>query len=271
MPNPLGRTAQSALALTLSHGRFIRDRGLQLLLLVLGLLQTPAMAAPSVQLCLTEFPPFNSQDLPGRGPLIEIAVEAFRRSGSSVEVHFLPWARLMKEAEEAKCAILGLWRNEARDRLFAYSQPIMQMELGYFGKRGSASDPSGPKTAGGQSICTQRGSYLSPALQQLDLRFEPVLDLPTCLRMLAKDRVDLAYGNKALGMHFLNQAANREIAALVQWKSPELESKDHLLAVLKTDPRRERILRDFNRGLASMRADGSYKTILKAGGLGDSP
>lgn len=271
MLNPLGHATRFALALPLMLGRFMRACGLLLLSLALGLPQASAMAPPAVQLCVTEFPPFNSQALPRHGPLIEIAVEAFRRSGSAVEVQFLPWARLMKEAEEGKCAVLGLWRNEARDQLFDYSQAIMQMELGYFGKRSVALDPSNSKAASKPSICTQRGSYLSPAIQQLDLHFEPVLDLPTCLRMLAKGRVDLAYGNKTLGLHFLHQAANQELATELEWKAPALENKDHLLAVRKTDPRSERILRDFNRGLASMRSDGSYKAILKAGGLDNGP
>ncbi|MEJ6005614.1 transporter substrate-binding domain-containing protein [Paucibacter sp. AS339] len=237
------------------------------LLVLLNCLHTVAWAAEAeeVPLCLTEFPPFNSETLPRQGPLIEIASEAFRRSGLKVQVQFLPWARALKDAEAARCALFGVWRNPARDQLFDYSKPMIQMELGFFGRRGVQHDFGDPKVLAGLLVGIQRGTYLPPQLEAKDLRFDLGNDLLSSLRKLLRDRVDLAYGNKALGQYLIR--SEPELREELEWKRPVLEVKDHYLALSKQHPQKEAWLRAFDQGLAGMKADGSYAKILRNGGL----
>ncbi|MFY8118811.1 MAG: substrate-binding periplasmic protein [Roseateles sp.] len=255
---------------------FLRQPQL-LLLLALGLplgarAESPASAEPGgtaapLQLCLSEFAPFNASGLSEGGPLGRIAVQAFARAGIRAELRFMPWARVVKEAEAAQCLIAGLWRNEARDQLYAYAGPYYQVELGYFTLKGMARPAESVNEAQASRICVQRGSYLPTALQQQQSQLQMNVDLSGCLRMLATGRVDIAFGARAAGQHYLESAAGRDLGGSIEWRGPALEVKDHLLAIRKTHPQREALIQAFNRGLAQLRADGSYQRLLSAGGL----
>lgn len=227
----------------------------------------PGEAAAPLQLCLSEFAPFNASGLSEGGPLGRIAVQAFARAGIRAELRFMPWARVIKEAEAAQCLIAGLWRNEARDQLYAYAGPYYQVELGYFTLKSlpRPAEPLSPAQA--SRICVQRGAYLPAALQEHQSLLQMNVDLAGCLRMLATGRVDTAFGARAAGQHYLDSAAGRDLGGSIAWRGPALELKDHLLAIRKTHPQREALIQAFNRGLAQLRADGSYQRLLSAGGL----
>jgi polar amino acid transport system substrate-binding protein len=223
-----------------------------------------AHANKTISICIGDFPPYNSHLLPKNGPVIEIASEAFRRSGYQMQFKFMPWARILKEGEHGQCGILGIWRNAERDLIFDYAQPIIKQELGFFARRGSQYDLSSPKALESLSIGVERSSYLPPALENSRLHFDLASSLHTNLLKLAKERTDLAYGNKAAGLYLIN--ADKNLNNL-EWQIPSLEVKETYLAFAKSHKEKEQLLQAFNRGLESMKADGSYKKILKAAGL----
>jgi polar amino acid transport system substrate-binding protein len=223
-----------------------------------------ADAGNIVQICVGDFPPYNSRSLPKYGPVIEITTEAFRRSGYQTRFNFMPWARILKEGEYGQCGILGIWRNTQRDLIFDYASPIIKQELGFFARRGSLNDLSNMRTLESLSIGMERGSYLPPILENRLLHFDLASSLHTTLLKLAKKRVDIAYGNKAAGLYMINADKNLQN---IEWQSPGLEIKETYLAFAKTHKDKELLLQSFNRGLDSMKADGSYKKILKDAGL----
>ncbi len=230
----------------------------------------PASPAPSrnvVVLCLSEFPPFNASSLPEGGPLARVVAQSFARAGLKTELRFLPWARVVKEAEAGECLIAGLWRNESRDQIYAYARPFFQMELGYFGLRSAERPGESVNESVASRICVQRGAYLPPALTPIQGQLQLHTDMPGCMRMLEKGRVDIAFGARGAGQHYLESQAGRDLLNEVEWKGPPLEVKEHLLAVRNTHPQRDLLLQSFNRGLSQLQADGSYQRLLRAGGL----
>lgn len=239
-----------------------------------GLLPLAAAAQPAsteprppVALCLGEFAPFNSSTLPAGGPLARVVTEAFKRAGVSTELHFYPWARVVKEADAGHCLIAGLWRNAERDRLYDYSQPFYRFELGYFLGPGAARPGSSLAPAQARRLCVQRGAYLPEPLQANQELLQTSLDLPGCLRMLGGRRVDMVFGARSAGLHFLRSSPGRSTDDGIRWDDPPVEVKDHLLAVRKSDPRRLELLKLFNNGLRQMQSDGSYQQILVEAGI----
>ena len=236
--------------------------------------QQSAASAPSrkpVVLCLSEFPPFNASSLPEGGPLARVVAQAFARVGLRTELRFLPWARVLKEAEAGECLIAGLWRSEARDQIYAYARPVFRMELGYFGLRSAERPGESVSESVASRICVQRGAYLPPALTPIQNQLQAHTDMPGCMRMLEKGRVDIAFGARGAGQHYLDSQAGRDLQNSIEWKGPPLEVKEHLLAVRSTHPERELLLQSFNRGLGLLQADGSYQRLLKAGGITPPP
>ncbi|MDO8264006.1 MAG: transporter substrate-binding domain-containing protein [Gallionella sp.] len=228
-----------------------------------------ATSSPSVRLCVSEFPPYNSVALPDNGAVVKIATEAFRRSGYEVQIVFLPWTRVIMEAERGECGILGLWRNSTRDVVYIYSHPIASMELGLFGRVGVTHDLGQSSSLQSLVIGVERGSYISPILENKKLRFEPTVDLVGSLRMLAKGRVDLTFGARVAGEYIINRplGTGDELKNQVEWKTPALETKDFFLASNKTHKQQSQLLHAFNQGLASTKVDGMYRKLLQAVGL----
>ncbi|MEJ6006296.1 transporter substrate-binding domain-containing protein [Paucibacter sp. AS339] len=225
-----------------------------------------ASIAPVVPICVGDFPPFNSPRLPKMGPVIEITTEAFKRSGYVVQTHFMPWARILKEGEDTRCLVLGIWRNPQREQLFNFSLPIVQQELGFFVRRDSTlKDWREPGALQQQLIGVERGSYLPPALQEAGLRLDPSGGIKFNLLKLARERIQLAFGNKDSGEYAIRNEPG--LQGTVQWLPPGIERKDTYLACAKSHPEQEALLGAFNQGLRSMRADGSYQKILSNAGL----
>lgn len=231
-----------------------------------------ASAAPNkpvVPICVGDFPPFNSPRLPKQGPVIEIAAEAFKRSGYGVQTRFMPWARILKEGEDQNCLILGIWRNPQREQVFNFSLPIVQQELGFFVKRDSEiKDWREPGVLQQQVIGVERGSYLPPALQEPGLRLDPSGGMRTNLKKLARDRVQLAFGNKDSGQYAIKNEP--DLQGALRWLPPGIERKDTFLACAKKHPEQEALLSAFNQGLRRMQADGSFQKMLKDAGLAAS-
>lgn len=236
-------------------------------LLLLAAALTPASrAADRIPLCVGDFPPYNASQLPEQGPVIQLITEAFRRQRHTVQVEFMPWARIIKLGEQGQCAVVGMWRNEQRDRLFSYSRPLLRQELGFFARK-PADANAGPDLRRLQDLTlgVERGSYLSPILREPGLRLDLAAGLSSNLRKLAAGRVDLAYGDRAAGEYLLS--TDPALSRLIEWKPPRLEFKDTYLAVAKQSPQGAAWLAAFEKGLTSMQADGSYQALLKQAGL----
>ena len=249
---------------------------LQQLLLSLALLAScghiwaaPAPSRRVASVCVGDFPPYNSPRLPRLGPVIALASEAFARGGYEMRPEFMPWARILKEGEDGRCLILGIWRNAARDQLFDYSSPLIEQELGFFIRRGALHDVRSPEALRRLRIGVERGSYLPELLRDPGLQLDLASALNSNLRKLAKDRIDLAFGAKDAGLYMLTREP--ELRARVEWLAPGLESKPTYLAFSRRAPDADAMRAAFEQGLQAMKADGSYRRLLKAAGLNPLP
>lgn len=238
----------------------MREQAAPRAVLLAGLLASPLAQAQTVPLCVGDFPPYNSASLPEQGPVLQIARAAFQHAGLAVNVEFLPWPRLLKRAEAGECAIVGIWRSAERDRRYAFSSAIVRQELGLFGRIGS---PRGELRA--QLIGVERGSYMPEQLAREAQRRYPVQGIRQNFTMLAHGRIDLAFSDRAAGEFLLRERP--ELAARIEWKGPRLEYKDAHLAAARQSATASAWVDAFERGLARLKAEGSYQRILKQAGL----
>lgn len=231
--------------------------------------KSPAGTRPTVRVCVGDFPPYNSPRLPRMGPVLDLAQQAFQRAGYRMQADFMPWARILKEGEEGSCLILGIWRNAARDQLFDYSAPLLEQELGFFARRGAAPKLDSPEGLQRLRIGVERGSYLPEPLRQPGLKLDPASALNTNLRKLAKQRIDLAFGERAAGLYQLDREP--ELRAQLQWLEPGLERKPTHLAFSRRDPQAETLRQAFDHAFQAMKQDGSYRRLLRAARLTPLP
>lgn len=84
-------------------------------------------------LCVPESTPYSGSQLPNGGPLTKVVVKTLNLAGINVKVKHAPWARILHDAENGKCLILGLWPTEQRKSIFHFSiHPIVKQELALY-------------------------------------------------------------------------------------------------------------------------------------------
>lgn len=219
---------------------------LQALALVAGLgLATPA-PAQTVSLCMTDFPPYVSVDLPDGGSLTALARRAFTAAGLTVQTQHVPWVRAFALAKNGDCLLMTLWRNEERDALFRYSLPVARMQLGFF-VRGDRKGPL-PLDA---TVAYQRGSYLPPDLTTGRYKLHELVDPRPGLEMLSLGRVDAVFSERATFEYQL--ARSPKPTEAIRWHTA-LEVKPTFMAISKSHPQAEAWLELLNQEIrASIR------------------
>jgi len=196
-------------------------------------------AARTVPLCLTEFPPYVSAELPDGGNLGALARRAFNAGGLGVQVLQVPWARAFLLAKNGDCVLLTLWRNEERDALFRYSLPVARMQLGFFVRtdRKTALPPDA-------AVAFQRGSYLPPDLANGSYRLHELTDFRPGIEMLRLGRVDAVFSERA-SLEYLLERQPR-LSKLLRWQAPPLEVKTTFMAISKNHPQADAWLELLN-------------------------
>jgi polar amino acid transport system substrate-binding protein len=201
-----------------------------------------AVSAPqepaTVPLCLTDFPPYVSAELPDGGSLTAIARRAFAAAGLTVQALHVPWVRAFALARNGECLLLTLWRNEERDALFRYSLPVTRMQLGFFVR----ADHAGPLPPGA-TIAYQRGSYLPAELRTGRYKLHELVDPRPGPDLLRLRRVDAVFSERATFEYQLSRRP--ELAEQIRWHAP-LEIKPTFMAISRQHPQADAWLELLN-------------------------
>ena len=213
----------------------------------LALLGVAAAAeAQTVSLCMTDFPPYVSVDLPDGGSLTALARRAFTSAGLTVQTQHVPWVRAFALAKNGDCLLMTMWRNEERDALFRYSLPVARMQLGFFVR----SDRKGPLPLDA-TVAYQRGSYLPPDLTTGHYKLHELVDPRPGLDMLSLGRVDAVFSERATFEYQL--ARQPRLAEAIRWHTA-LEVKPTFMAISRNHPQADAWLELLNQEIkASIR------------------
>lgn len=231
------------------------------LLIALG--TSVAWAGRPVQLVSTDYPPYFASDLPEYGTLSAIARAAFKASGHELTIVFRPWARVMKEVEAGEHdGVVAVWYKAERESFLTYSAPLVDTQVGFYGRTLHPIDVSNLKALQGRTIGTVRG-YANPLnFEAAQLKHEDVTDDISNLRKLLAGRVDLIVIERALA-HWLIQKEMPSARNEIGWLTPPLQTMPLYVGIALKRPDSKALLNDFNRGLAEIQRNGEYARILK--------
>ncbi len=194
-------------------------------------------------LCVPEAPPYSGSKLPNGGPLTKVVVEALRLAKINVEIRYAPWARILHDAENGNCLILGLWSTKQRRAIFHFStHPIVKQTLGLYtiNKKNFTEIDNG-------ILAVERSSYISESLKQQAAELYEITSVKQGLEMLAKSRVDALYGEMGHINYLihLDDVFNNKNNISFQ----TLETKLAFLAISKSNPHAISILKLFDRNI----------------------
>ncbi|WP_052941324.1 substrate-binding periplasmic protein [Chromobacterium subtsugae] len=221
--------------------------------------------ADALALVTGEFPPYTGAALPQGGISAVLVREAFLAAGQPApSIVFLPWKRAYSETEQGRfAASFPYARDENREKAFLYSEPLHQDRFSYFARQDDEDARKGRWQ--GKRLCLPLGwttAYVDADVRKYQLRLERPPTLENCLKMLNSDTVDLVSCNDFVADYAMRRLfgphAPFAIADIGKAQSSEL-----YLIVSRRRPDAERLIRQFNQGLAALRDSGRYQLLLR--------
>lgn len=219
-----------------------------------------------VHLVATNWAPYYHANLPQQGVVSALTRAAFGRTAYRVAIDFKPFARAMGEAKAGEYdGLMGAWHNAERDRVFAYSEPVIETRNVLVAWRDSVDirryDDLRELT--GYSIGVGRGWAYDPAFDQADfLDKEVAPDHLTNLRKLFNGRLDMMAVEERVFFHALKKRPHFTPEAVGVLEPPLSETP--IYNILREElADSDAILAAFNDGLAAIRADGTYNAITR--------
>ncbi|OUM08923.1 amino acid ABC transporter substrate-binding protein [Pseudomonas syringae] len=240
--------------------------------LLVFLLMAPASSAEKLRLVADPWPPFTDAMLLNGGLATDIVNTALRRAGYSTLYEQVPWARAMLGLREGRHDVLiNAWFSEDRTKVGQFSTEYLLNRIRFIKRKESPIGNLTHEQLHEYRIAVVRGYAYSPAFDN-DTLLKKVLvqNFSTAVRMLAAGRVDLALEDEYVARYNLALESD-EVRNRVELVPGSLsENSLHILVSLK-NPNHAKIVADFDREIAAMKADGTYEELLRLHGLQPPP
>lgn len=244
----------------------VRPRGMMKKAILVGLLAwgtaTLAHAAEPLTLTTTEFPPYMSAAMPEGGVLVALTRAAMRQSGTDVRVQFMPWARALNEVRSGNAdGLIGAWHSREREDYLVFPDPLLNNEIGFFGRRDRTPLFSSLSDLKGLRIGTVRGYANPPSFLAADLDSEEEGDDFANLRKLEAGRIDLVLIDRLVA-EYLIAARMPDARPRMQWLEPAVSKTPIYTTFSKAKQGHELAVKQLNLGLQKIRNSGEFSAIL---------
>lgn len=237
---------------------------MQVISFVLAILTSlSARAADVIALSTTEFPPYMSAIMPSGGLAVEIAIEAFKRSGYPVKVDYQPWVRALDNAKKGKVTgMVGIWKNKEREQWFVFSNPMFSNQIGFFKRVKDTIRYKDLHDLKPYTIGIVRGYANPQAFVNAKLNTNMANDDSSNLLKLAAGRINLVLIERGLANYLI---VNRltQLTHRVEWIEPATGEFPMYIAISKQSPDAVKKIEAFNQGLHAMKSDGTLRKMLQ--------
>ena len=217
------------------------------------------------------YPPYHSDDIEGGGYIHQAVIEAFKRSGRNIQVQSMPFARALVYTREGEVTgIFTLWYRKERDKYALYSDPLPANDVVFFKRKERLISYTDVQSLKPYTIGTVIAYAYPPAFAGADyLHKEAAKDNSVNMQRLISGRVDLAVMDMKQGIDIIRTQFAKHCDE-IDWIEPPLERNHLYLAVSRRAPEFRQIIADFNRGMAEIKADGTFQKIMDRFGIIDT-
>lgn len=234
-----------------------------LITILLAFVLVPSVQAREISMLTVEWAPHYGSELPEEGLTTAIVKAAFRASGHVSEVDFIPWTRALKEVEEGKADIvMGAYHNKEREQTYIFSDPIYFLQLGLIARPGlGVTRYDSLRELAPYRIGISRGFANSEEFDAANYLDKHVASFPNLnIRKLFRGRIDMAVMNFDL----FRYEARKEGFCIgdVEFIEPPLETHGLYLMASRNIADGDKVIADFNRGLAKIRQNGEFDRIV---------
>lgn len=224
---------------------------------------TAGLRAETLTAAADPWPPYVGPKLAGQGLAVQVVRAALKREGYDLEIRFMPWARALRLTKNGSTDLLvAAWWTQERAAYLHFSEPYAQNNLKFIKLKQDPFEFEGFASLAGKRIGVVRDYGYGDAFGQAD-NFQQVenSDLLHNIRMLMAGRIDLTLEDELVATTILRQQAPEQLTEVAFSHTP-LQTKSLYVASGRNNPRHQQIISAFNRGLASLRADGTLARLL---------
>lgn len=200
------------------------------------------------------------------GMLVDVVNEVFKRTGYSIEIAIMPWARCLAEVKAGKIdGIFSVYLTPARQEFLTYADEVLITQVqAFFVRKDSAISFDGDLSTLSELRIgiineTSYGPRLDAALGKGVFRKVDLANsASTNIQKLLHDRIDVIPSYRHV---VLDSARRLGVAGSIKELSPAIEAIPSYLAFSnKRDY--TAVIAAFNQALRSAKEDGTYEAIF---------
>lgn len=216
-----------------------------------------ALQAKEVSIATLNWEPYIGESLPNKGYVAEVIKAAFAVNGHEVDLEILPWARVIKMAENQAVNAYGPeYYSEDLKENYYLSNPFPGGPLVFFKRKDSNISYKTLNDLSSYKIGVVRGYVNTTTFDNASFlqKEESVNDITNFKKLIA-GRIDLVVADKYVGLYLIKQKLPESILK-IELLSPPLEEKKLYLCFPKEIPQSKQLRDDFNEGLSLIRING---------------
>jgi polar amino acid transport system substrate-binding protein len=248
----------------------MKKKLLFLVIILVMLFSINAQNKSVITLTSDPWPPFVEESNRAGGLSIEIIRAAFLAKGYEVKLEILPWARALQSVEKNTIDVLaGAWWGEERSKTFNYSDPFLLNKIVFVVRKGEVFDFKNINDLRGKTVGVIRDYAYSNEFDYSSVYTKEVSDdYITNLRKLLANRIDMTLEDEIVAKAIIVKNSSTFSGKIDFVKTPLVINPLHIL-ISKTNPRSQELIRAFNEGLALIKQNGQYKTIMAKYGINE--
>lgn len=241
-------------------------RALVLFLIIFFSASVLPAGEPPVLLVSNDYPPYVNTSKKNRGFLTDVIVAAFDAVGVPSEIEFRPWRRcaLMVENGSAFGAFpYGV--TEARKKYAWFSDELWKCHNVFFYLKGRFGDYDyvGLEDLRGRVIGGTSGNYYEDTFEDAGLTVDYAPSEVSGVRKLWDYRVEFFAEDELVGWSLISSLFENQKFLFASTSTP-WNVNPQTLMVSKKYPGSKELLQRFNRGLKTIRENGTYDRIFQS-------
>ncbi|WP_024302082.1 ABC transporter substrate-binding protein [Pseudogulbenkiania sp. MAI-1] len=240
----------------------------RVLALLLGLMLSAPAWSEKITAAADPYPPFADPSHPKQGISLQIIRAAYATQGYTVEMHFVPWARAIAGVKNGEYDILpNTWWTQERTAFLLYSDPYMKNEIKFIKRKGDPFEYKGLGSLTGKTVGIVRGyGYGDEFLNAANFNRPEVVEVMQNIKKLVLGRIDLTLEDEVVARWIIKHDAPNLLQQIEFTHNALSTQQLHVTSGLK-NPRHKAIIEAFNKGLATIKANGTFDKILRENAL----
>ena len=217
----------------------------------------------SLKIAGSVWPPYIVDKGAEKGAATALVTEILKRAGYKTETTIETWPRTLEGTSAGIYdVIISAWKTKEREAHFQYTDPYFVNTIQFVKRKDAPIKFRGYPDLKGLVIGVVNGyAYGDEFDKAQGIIKVPANHLIQNLLMLQRGRIDLTLGDKWVVRNELTEYFPTAIKEFEFLGKPVATRPLHA-AVSRAHPDHDKIVKDFNKALKSMKADGSYEKIL---------